>query len=79
VGGGVGGIDDAVDELATRDPQVPQKLAPSAIRAPHLTQNIVPLYSVLWCTYIDWIPILPGPVIRARLMFDPPKKPVVSF
>ena len=37
------------------------------------------LYSVLWCTYIDWMPMRPGPVILARLILVPPKKPVLNF
>ena len=38
-----------------------------------------PGQSVWWWTYIDWIPTLPGPVIRARFMPWPPKSPEVSF
>ena len=36
-------------------------------------------YSVAWWTYIDWMPIRPGPVIRTMCSPAPPKSPVESF
>ncbi len=36
-------------------------------------------YSVLWWTYIDWMPSRPGPVIRTMCMPVPPNIPVESF
>src|SRR5690242_2430883 len=70
---------------STGAPQRGQLVAPASSGARHHRQAaatggvVVIGYSVTWWTYIDWMPMRPGPVKRAMLILRPPNTPEVSW